>query len=65
MGEQEIKTGSVVPVIGIDVGVERTGINNEGYGVTSLARISSTRSEMSLCPLRPAAAAPRVLRAPR
>lgn len=65
MGEEQLKAGFVVPIIGIDVGVERPGINDQGYGATSLARISSTRSETSFFPLRPAAAAPRTLRDPR
>lgn len=46
-------------VVGIDVGIERSRINQKGYGATSAARISSMRSEMSSRPLRPAAAAPR------
>jgi len=65
MGEEQLKAGFVVPIIGIDVGVERPGINDQGYGATSLAKMSSTRSEMSFCPLRPAAAAPRALSTPR
>ena len=40
-------------------------IDDQGDGTTSLARVSSIRSEMSLRPLRPAATASSVRRAPR
>ena len=53
VGEQEVKTGFVKPVIGIDVGVERANIDNQGCGVTSPAKISSIRSEISLLPTSP------------
>jgi len=53
----------VVSIVGVDVGVERPGINDEGtYRTASAARISSIRSEISDRPLRPAAAAPKVRR---
>ena len=47
----------MVSVIGIDIGVQRTGINDDGYDRTSLARMSSMRSEISSRPLWPDAAA--------
>ena len=59
MGEQELKRLAVVAVVGIDVGVERSGVDQGGYLATSAARISSMRSEMSSRPLRPAPAARR------
>lgn len=58
MGLQQLRTRLVVLVVGIDVGVERTRVNDDSYGVTSLPKISSIRSEMSCRPLRPAAFAP-------
>jgi len=56
MVSQQFECGAVIAVVGVDVGVERAGVDEEGYGVTSAARISSMRSEMSSRPLRPAAA---------
>lgn len=64
MGLQEVCTCLMMPVVGIDIGIKRTGIDNESYDATSLRRISSIRSEMSCCPLRPAARAPRTRRPP-
>ena len=59
MGFEKFQRGRVVRIVGIDVGVERTGVDDDrGYRPTSAARISSMRSETSLLPLRPAAAAP-------
>lgn len=59
MGFEKFQRGCVVRVVGVDVGVERPGVDDErGYRPTSEARISSMRSETSLLPLRPAAAAP-------
>jgi hypothetical protein len=56
---EQLERGVVVSVIGVDVGIERPGVDDErGYCATSAARISSIRSETSLRPLRPAAAAP-------
>ncbi len=46
-------------VVPVDVGVERTGVDDQSDGCTSAARISSTRSEISLQPLAPAPAARR------
>jgi hypothetical protein len=55
---EEPTTGVVMAVVGIDVSVERSGVNEERYRPASLARISSIRMEMSSWPLAPAAAAP-------
>ena len=57
MGQEEIKGLVMVPVIGVDVGVERPCVDQDRYLATSAARISSILSEMSSRPLRPAAAA--------
>jgi len=57
MVSQQFESGAVIAVVGVDIGVERAGVDEEGYGVTSAARISSMRSETSSRPLRPAAAA--------
>lgn len=57
MCQEEIKGLVMVPVVGVDVGVERPGVDQDRYLATSAARISSIRSEMSSRPLRPAAAA--------
>jgi hypothetical protein len=46
-----------VLVVGVDIGVQRSRIDEESYGATSARRISSIRSEMSEWPLRPEAAA--------
>lgn len=65
MGLQEIQRCLVVSIVSIDVGVQRSGVDEQrGYGATSAAKISSIRSEMSLRPLRPAPAAPKVRRPP-
>ena len=57
---EQFKCCNVVGVVGIDVGVERSGVDDDcPYRSTSVARISSMRSETSLRPLRPAPAAPR------
>ena len=45
-------------VIGVDVGIERPGIDHYRYGRTSAARISSIRSEMSCRPLLPCPGSP-------
>ena len=44
-------------IVGIDVGVEGPGVDDQRDGAISEARISSIRSETSLWPLRPLAAA--------
>jgi len=54
---EEIETGPVVTVIAVDIRVQRPGVDDQGNDGTSLARISSIRSEMSSWPLAPAAAA--------
>jgi hypothetical protein len=59
MLQQELERFGVVPVVGVDVGIERPGVDEEGYRATSAERISSMRSEMSSRPLRPAPAARR------
>jgi hypothetical protein len=55
---EQLTTGVVMAVVGIDVSVERSGVDEERYRPASLARISSIRTEMSSRPLAPAAAAP-------
>lgn len=58
VGLEQFEGGRVVRVIGVDVGVQRSGVDDErGYRATSAARISSMRSETSLRPLCPAPAA--------
>ncbi len=59
MVQQELERFGVMAVVGIDVGIERSRVDEEGYRVTPAARISSIRSEMSSRPLRPAPAARR------
>lgn len=44
---EELETLLVVPVVSVDVRVERAGVDDEGYEPISDARISSIRSEMS------------------
>ena len=56
--EQQGKARFVMAIVSVDVGVERAGVNYQCDGETSLARISSMRSEISERPLRPAPAAP-------
>lgn len=58
IAEQKVEACLVMSIIRIDVCIERASVNNQSDGATSLARISSMRSEISLRPLRPAAAAP-------
>lgn len=57
MGLQEVEACRVMPIIGIDVGVQGPRIDEDGYRVISELRSSSIRSEMSLTPLLPAPAA--------
>lgn len=61
---QQLEAGGMMGVVGVDVGVERSGVDDQRDGAISEARISSIRSETSLCPLRPAPAAPRRRRPP-
>jgi hypothetical protein len=51
MGEKQVERGAMVTIVGVDVGIERAGVDQDGYLATSAARISSMRSEMSSCPL--------------
>lgn len=44
---EERQAGAVVPIVGIDVGVERPGVDDESYGDISEVSISSMRSAMS------------------
>jgi hypothetical protein len=60
MSLQKLQRGVVMGVVGVDVGVERTGVDEDpGYRFASAARISSMLSDTSVLPLRPALAAPR------
>jgi hypothetical protein len=60
VGFEQFECGGVVGVVGVDVGVERPGVDDErGYRATSALRICSMRSDTSLRPLCPAPAAPR------
>jgi len=59
MSLEEVEGNLVVGVVGVDVGVQRSGVDDQrGYRATSPARISSMRSDTSLRPLWPAPAAP-------
>ena len=60
---QELEARVVVPVVGVDVGVQGSRVDEQRYRFTSARRISSIRSEMSEWPLCPAPAA-RSLRFP-
>ena len=65
---QQTEAFIMVTVVGVDVGIERAGVDQEGYRFTSARRISSIRSETSGVPLRPTPAAikrRRPLHAPR
>jgi len=64
VGFEQLQAGGVVGVVGIDVGVEGAGVEDQRDGAISAARISSIRSETSLWPLRPPAAAPSCRRPP-
>ena len=57
MAFEKLEALRVVLVIGVDVGVERTRVDDKGYLDTSERKISSMRTEMSCEPLRPALAA--------
>lgn len=52
---EEFEALGVMVVVCVDVGVERTGIDEKRYRETSSRRISSMRTEMSCEPLLPAA----------
>ncbi len=47
MGLEQFEALSVVVVVRIDVGVQRAGVDEQGYRATSARRISSIRTEMS------------------
>jgi hypothetical protein len=64
MGFQQLKAGGVMGVVGVDVGVEGPCVDDQRDGAISEARISSIRSETSLCPLRPPPAASSCRRPP-
>jgi hypothetical protein len=59
VGFQQLQAGSMVGIVCVYVGVERAGIDDQRDVASSALMISSMRSEMSLRPLRPAAAAPK------
>ena len=54
---EQFEALGVVVVVCVDVGVERAGVDEEGYRATSSRRISSMRTETSCEPLLPAAEA--------
>ena len=65
---EQVEACVVVRVVGVDVRVERPGVDDQCDDCCSARKISSMRSETSLRPLRPAPAAPslrRVLLLPR
>ena len=64
VGFEQLQAGRVMGVVGVDVGVEGPGVEDQRDGAISEARISSIRSETSLWPLRPLAAALRRRRSP-
>jgi len=64
VGFEQLQAGGVMGVVGVDVGVEGASVEDQRDGAISEARISSIRSETSLWPLRPAAAAPSCRRPP-
>jgi hypothetical protein len=64
VGLEQLETSLVVPIVGVDVRVERPGVDDQRDARTSLARISSIRSEMSSRPLDPALAASSLRRLP-
>jgi hypothetical protein len=47
MGFEQFEALGVVVVVCVDVGVERAGVDEEGYRETSSRRISSMRTETS------------------
>ena len=64
VGFQQLQTGSVMSIICVYIGVERPSVDDQRDVASSALMISSTRSEMLLRPLRPAADAPRRCRLP-
>lgn len=61
---QQFEARRMVRVVRVDVRIERAGVDDQRDGADSARMISSTRSEMSVRPLRPAAAAPSRRRSP-
>jgi hypothetical protein len=59
MGLKQLKARDVVGVVTVDIGVEGASVDDQRDEPTSARMISSIRSEISLWPLRPAAAASR------
>jgi hypothetical protein len=57
MGLEKFEARLVVSIVSIDVGVERSGVDDQRDEPNSAARISSIRSEISVRPLAPAPAA--------
>jgi len=51
MGLEQFKAGGVMGVVGVDVRIERPGVDKQRYGEASARRISSIRAETSLWPL--------------
>jgi hypothetical protein len=47
MGFEQFEALGVVVVVGIDVGVQRAGVDEEGYRLASSRRICSIRTETS------------------
>ena len=47
MAQEQLEAGCVMPVVCVDIGKQRTRIDDQRDDVTSLARMSSMRSEMS------------------
>lgn len=45
---QQLEAGRMVVIVGVDVSVERPGVDDQRDGANSEARISSIRSETSL-----------------
>src|SRR6202035_40783 len=48
---QQLPTGQMVGIVSVDVGVQRTRVDDQRDRATSAAIMSSIRSEMSVCPL--------------
>lgn len=61
---EQFEARGMMRIIGVDVRIERAGVDDQRDDADSARMISSTRSEMSLRPLRPAAAAPSRRREP-
>lgn len=57
MSLDQLEALDVMVIVLIDIGVEGPGVDEDGYRVTSVRKISSIRTETSCWPLRPAFAA--------